>query len=348
MLNKALPNYPPISIANHSGHIHRSASEPVAYFPPRKPSGFSFFSRRKRSSTEKEAPPPTPPKDVVPYTQQWPSRARPRNDSAEQVYPAYVGYHYNSDDYPREHDYDYVPSQHYGESTPDVAHLTHDESDMVVIEPYRSHTLEARWAAEPFAISDPAERARRRMEARRRKEKEERRAAEEEEERQRLLKLRKQAIMDQEKKEMLMRQTQLEHEMREATAERTRRAQAEREEDVLKVWEAAERKRISKERRADVTRRLEQWRAEDRRRNELIKRTKEDEISRKEGERKAQIRAMEIKIRKDSTSEMTTGWVSVQVSDAFVLQWRRRFFKFSESNLAFFRGPQVGAPVSHV
>lgn len=350
MFNKALPNYPP-NLADHShiGHMNRSVSESVAYSPSTKRSGFSIFRRKKGSSEGPSLalPPPTPPKDIV-YTPQpsTPVRYQPGSDSDNS--PIYVPYHspHNSSDHHREDESTRVLAHYRGQSTPDIIHFTHDEADLVVIEPYRSPALEAKWAAEPFAIADPAERARRRMEARRRKEDEDRRATEEEGERQRLLKLRKQAILDQEEEEQLLRHAQLEHEMRQATAERLRRVHAEQEEEALKALEDTERKRVAKERRADHARQLEEWRVEEQKRKENMERRKQQDILSRDHERKARIRAVEMKIRKNSTSEMVTGWLSVQVSDAPVLQWKRRFFKVSDGNLAFFRGPQVSIHIT--
>ncbi|KAF7971272.1 hypothetical protein HWV62_21510 [Athelia sp. TMB] len=324
--------------------MSRSVSESVAYSPPSKRSGFSIFSRRKKNSSEGPSttlPPPTPPKDK-PYTPQPLPQVTHGDSEFAEVYPAYVAYDspHNSSEYHREDPSTHVLAHYRGQSTPDIIHFTHNEADLVVIEPYRSPALEAKWAAEPFAVADPAERAKRRMEARRKKEEEERRAVEEEDERQRLLKLRKQAILDQEEEEELMRRSQLEHEMRQATAERVRRVQAEQEEEAMKAWELAERKRVARERRADHTRQLELWRAEEQKRKENIQKRKEEGLIMKDSARRARIQAVEMKIRKNSTTEMVTGWLSVQVSDAPVLQWKRRFFKVSGSNLALFRSPQ--------
>jgi len=223
----------------------------------------------------------------------------------------------------------------------DVVHISHDDSDIVVIEPQRPLTaLKTKWAAEPFAILDPAERAQRRSDAKRHKEEEEKRAIEEEKERQRLLKLRKQAIMEQEREEEFLRRIQLDKELRNATTERVRREKAIKEEEEMKAREANEKKRVDRERKTEEARKLEEWRTGQQRRSQEMMKQKEEEIVRKERERKARLKIVEAKIRKGSTQEMMTGWVTVQTSDALTLMWRRRFFKFEESTMSLYRTPK--------
>jgi MAP7 domain-containing protein 1 len=227
----------------------------------------------------------------------------------------------------------------------DVVHVTHDESDMVVIEPQRPPTvLEPKWAADPWAPNDPAERARRRSEARRQQEELEKKTVQEEEERQRVLKLKKQAIMEQEREDEFLRKVHLDKELREATNERVRRERAIKEEEEMKAWETAEKKRIDRERKVEEARKLEEWRVEKQRRSQEIARRKEEEIQRKERERKARVKVVEAKIRKSSTTELMAGWVTVQTSDALTLMWKRRYFKFVGTEMSLYRSPKVGTP----
>lgn len=353
MLNKALPSQP----IGSAGHMNRSVSESFGYSSPTttpKMGSFSHFLRRKKYGSvmvDSDRPPPTPPKDSQTTTSQFSSgysppeiysepEPEPLSDPEES---AYLAYHSPKSS----HDFD--QSQYHAQerrlrrkSVPDVVHITRDESDMVVIEPQRpSMTLEARWAAEPFAISDPAERARRRNEAKLLKEEAERRAVEEEAERQRLLKLKKEAMFKQEREEELQRRAMLDQQLKEATAERIRREREMEEEEQMKAWETAEKKKADKERRAEESRRLEEWRIAEERRKEEMKREREQERQRKEQERITRVKAMGAQIRKNSTAEMTTGWVTTQSSDALVLTWRRRFFSFVGTTMYFYRSPKV-------
>lgn len=343
MLNKSLPSHP-IEGVTSGGHIHRSASESVANLRtiPAKTGPFSHFLRRKKTSVEDALPPPTPPKDMPFAPQASPPNVPPhtREDSSEL---AYYGYHSpkNSADYHQGHDYT-QGSRPRRSSVSDVIHITHDESDMVVIEPQRPPTmLETKWATEPFMITDSAERARRRSEARRQQAEEDRKAVQEEEERQRKLKLKKQAIMEQEREDDFLRKVQLNKELRDATAERIRREREIKEEEQARAWEAAEKKRIDKERKAEEARKLEQWRAEEQKKSQELLKRQEEEIQRKERERKARVKIIEAKIRKSSATELMTGWVTVQTSDALILTWKRRYFKFVGSKMSLYRTPKV-------
>ncbi|KIM74679.1 hypothetical protein PILCRDRAFT_698858 [Piloderma croceum F 1598] len=218
---------------------------------------------------------------------------------------------------------------------------------MVVIEPQRPPTmLETKWAAEPFMITDSAERARRRSEARRQQAEEDRKAVQEEEERQRKLKLKKQAIMEQEREDDFLRKVQLDKELRDAAAERMRREREIKEEEQARAWEVAEKKRIDKERKAEEARKLEQWRVEEQKKSQELLKRQEGEIQRKEMERKARVKIIEAKIRKSSAAELMTGWVTVQTSDALILTWKRRYFKFVGSKMFLYRTPKdISQPV---
>ena len=313
---------------------------------------FSLFLRRKKDGdvvVEDDIPPPIPPKDSQTTTSQFStgysppeiySPPEPLSDPDESAYPAYHS--------PKSsHDFD--PGQHHAPerripqtSVSDVIHITRDESDMVVIEHQQpSLTLKAKWAAESFAITDPAERAKRRIEAKLQKEEEERKTVEEEAERQRQLKLKKEALFKQEQEEQLQRRAILDKQLKEAAAERVRREREMEEEEEIKAWEAIQKKKADKERRAEESRRLEEWRiAEERRKGEIIK-EKEHERLRREQERMARVKAMGAQIRKNSTTEMASGWVTTQNSDALVLTWRRRFFSFVGTTMYFYRSPKV-------
>jgi len=343
MLNKSLPSHP----GEASGHILRVVSEAVAYPPatPAKTGPFSHFLRRIKPSVEDAAPPPpTPPKDTPIFAPQSspPDVSHSRRDSSELAYYVYHSPK-NSIDYKRSHDYAQGLSRPRQSSVAsDIMHITHDDSDMVVIEPQRPPTaLETKWAAEPFAILDPAERARRRSETKRHQEEEEKKAIEEEKERQRLLKLKKQAVMEQEREEEFLRRIQLDKDLRNATAERMRREKEIKEEEEMKAWATNEKKRMDKERKAEEARKLEAWRAGEQRRCQEMMKRKEDEIQRKERERKARLKIVEAKIWKGSSDEMMTGWVTVQTSDSLTLMWRRRFFKFIGSAMLLYRSPKV-------
>lgn len=360
MLNKALPTHPSGGISSGSAHMHRSASESIAYPAPppisSKTGSFSHFLRRKKFGgiDDSTPPPPTPPKDPQVFSPQFSPQSQPRShhreDSSDGAYLAYHSHHHDYDN-TQVHDNIHDSSRGRGNIISDVIHITREESDMVVIEPQRLPTaLEAKWANEPYKIADPAERARRRIEAKRQKEEEERQAVEEEAERQRLLKLRKQATLEKEMEEECLRKAMLEKEVKEATAARMRRERQMEEEEEIRAREAAEKKRVDKERRTEEVRRLEEWRTEKQRRSEEMVRRKEEEIETQEKERKARVKMVEAKIRKDSTTEMMTGWVTVQTSDALALMWRRRFFKFVGSTMYFYPSPKVDefSPVLYV
>lgn len=337
MLNKSLPSFPGEGVGS-GGRSYRSVSESVAYpsVTPSKSGPFSHFLRRKKASIEDALPPPTPPKDNSTFAPQAPPPNESLHHAGDSSELPYYVYH------SPQNSADCNQSRPRRSSVPDVMHITHDESDMVVIEPQPPATnLETKWAAEPSVITDPAERARRRNEARIRQEEGERKAIREEEERQRLLKLKKQAIMEQEKEDEFVRKVLLDKELREATTERVRRERAIMEEEKVRVWEASEKKRLDKERKAEDARRLETWRVEEQRRSQEVLRRKEEETERKERERKARVKVIEAKIRKNSTAEMMSGWVTVQTSDALTLMWKRRYFKFMGSRMALYRTPKV-------
>jgi len=343
MLNKSLPSHPVEGVSS----IHRSASESVAnpHTMPVKTGPFSHLLRRKKTNVEDAIPPPTPPKDMPAFaTQASPPNVPPhiRGDSSELPYYSYHSPK-NSTDYHQGHNYTQGLSRPRRSSVvSDVVHITHDESDIVVIEPQRPPTmLETKWGAEPFLITDPAERARRRSEARRHHEEQERKAVQEEEERQRKLKLQKQAIMEQEKEDEFLRKVQLDKELRDATTERLRRERAIKEEEDARALEAAEKKRVDKERRSEDARKREEWRAEEQKRSRELLRRQEEEIQRKERERKARVKVIEAKIRKSGATEMMTGWVTVQASDALTLTWKRRYFKFVGSKMSLYRTAKV-------
>jgi hypothetical protein len=335
MLNKALPSHPTEG-SGSGGHIHRSVSESVAYptavSPPTltKTGGFSHFLRkRKQNSVDDTPPPPTPPKDSQVYPSGGISGENPLSRHSPQ----------SSYDY--SHNYEPFGRQR-GNSTSAVIHITRDELDMVVIEPQRPPTaLEAKWASEPAVITDPTERARLRNEAKRQKEEEERRAMEEEAERQRVIKLNKQIIMEQEVEEQRLRKAMLEQELRRANTERMKREQELKEEDELRQWESAERRRLERERRGEEARRLEELRIGEQRKSEELVRRQEEDRERRERERKARIKVIEAKIRKEKTAETMTGWLTVQNSDSLTLMWRRRFFQFVGSKICLYRSPKV-------
>lgn len=341
MLNKSLPSHPDEGLGS-GGHMYRAASESVAYptITPAKTAPFSHFLRRKKPSVEDALPPPTPPKDTPTFVAQ---SAMPRRRGDPSELPYYV-YHLPKDSTDYNHNPDYIQGSNVQTRSSvgsDVVHITHDDSDTVVIEPQRPTALEAKWRAEPFAITDPAERARRRTEAKKHQEEQERRAIEEEKERQRVHKLNKQAIMEREREEEFLRKVQLDKELRDATTERGRRERALKEEEETRAWQANEKKRIDKERKAEEARKLEEWRVGEQRRSEELMRRKGEEIQRKEKERKARVKVIEAKIRKGSTTEMVTGWVTVQTSDTLTLMWRRRYFKFVGSQMFLYRTPKV-------
>ena len=313
---------------------------------------FSLFLRRKKDGdvvVEDDIPPPIPPKDSQTTTSQFStgysppeiySPPEPLSDPDESAYPAYHSPKSSRDFDPGQH---HAPERRILQtSVSDVIHITRDESDMVVIEHQQpSLTLKAKWAAEPFAITDPAERAKRRIEAKLQKEEEERKTVEEEAERQRQLKLKKEALFKQEQEEQLQRRAILDKQLKEAAAERVRREREMEEEEEIKAWEAIQKKKADKERRAEESRRLEEWRiAEERRKGEIIK-EKEHERLRREQERMVRVKAMGAQIRKNSTAEMASGWVTTQNSDALVLTWRRRFFSFVGTTMYFYRSPKV-------
>lgn len=335
----------PIPKANDTDVVHRSFSvphaspprnsPPIARSPPK--AGSSLFSnllRRKKKPNETveephDAPPPIPPKDEgkhahVHFSQ--PSDVTEGLLSIEREHP-------NSSEFA-------------------VISHGHGTDDIVVIEP--PHTqfpqrkpaqlyslpLRGKWAHDTSGFFDPAERARRRLEAQKQREKEEYEALRAEEARQALLKQQKEDFLRQEEEEELARRRSIEAEVRRCREERRRKERMEQEEEERIQRELEEKKRLDRQRRLEEHQRLESWRAEQARMNEEVARRAEATKKREEEERKKKILLAEKKLTKNGKAEeIVTGWVTIQRSDA--LAWKRMFYKFVGNTVFFYRQPNV-------
>ena len=140
----------------------------------------------------------------------------------------------------------------------------HGTDNIVVIEPPRTQfpqrkpaqlyplPLHGKWAShDTSGFFDPAERARRRLEAQKQREKEEHEALRAEEARQALLKRQKEDLLRQEEEEELERRRSIEAEVRRGKAERRRKERLEKEEEERTRRELEEKKRSDRQRRLE-------------------------------------------------------------------------------------------------
>lgn len=334
----------PIPKANDTDVVQRSFSEayaspprnspPIARSPPK--AGSSIFSnllRRKKKPNETvkdphDAPPPIPPKDEGRHAHVHSSQPSRTSDVTKGLLS--------------------IEREHPNISEFAVISHGHDTDDIVVIEPQFPQRkpaqlyplpLHGKWAShDTSGFFDPAERARRRLEAQKQREKEEYEALRAEEARQALLKRQKEDFRRQEEEEELERRKSIEAEMRRGKAERRRKERMEKEEEDRTRRELEEKKRLDRQRRLEEHQRLESWRTEQARKNEEEARRAEAMKKMEEEERKKKILLAEKKLTKNGkAAEILTGWVTIQRGDAHV--WKRMFYKFVGNTVYFYRHP---------
>lgn len=204
---------------------------------------------------------------------------------------------------------------------------------------HRVVPLPEKWSSVVVA-PDPAERARRRIEAQRQRDREAAEALRLEEEHQQRIKAEREARRREELEEEARRRASIENEIRRATSERRRREQLEREEEERRAREIAERKRLARLRRQEEHRRLEQWRAQQAQAAEEAKRQEAQARRSHDMERKRKIEQAEAKVKTAAASDaLVTGWVTLQTPE-YPLAWRRRYYKVIGDTVFLYRNPK--------
>ncbi|KAL0953463.1 hypothetical protein HGRIS_004695 [Hohenbuehelia grisea] len=202
-------------------------------------------------------------------------------------------------------------------------------------------TLPSKWARNQSKsmFMDPAERERRRISEQKRKEEERERARREQEERELRLQRKREEALQEEREEEERRRASLEEDLRRAAVVRQQKEELERIAEERRQWVLEEKRRQERERRLEEHRRLEEWRrmqvqlAEDTARREKEARARDEE------EKKARIKEVETKVKEGVQADAeVTGWVSIQMNDS--LAWKRRYYRFTQGHVSFFRGPK--------
>lgn len=214
--------------------------------------------------------------------------------------------------------------------------------------PAQIQAAEARskWAAEVARNQplDPAERARRRIEAERQRAVEEQQAILEEAERQARLKYERdqelRAFQDEEER----RKAILQMDLKRAAAERLMQEQAQREAEEEKQRAVEEKRRADKERRILEARKVEERLKAERRKTEEEARRMEEGRRRAQEERTMKMKDIQRQLGKmnGSSDVILTGWISAQTNQLIV--WKRRWFVFTGKSVSFYKSPQVRCP----
>jgi hypothetical protein len=196
----------------------------------------------------------------------------------------------------------------------------------------------------PPDFGDPRARSEQREAARRAAEEEEYAVQREEAARQARIKARREAEAQQAEEEEMERRAQLEYDLARTAATRAAREEAERAEEERRVQEREERRRRSAEKRAEDTRRVEEWMREEKRKREEIARA-EEELKRRAIERREAARVAAAKRRResrlDSDSLLLSGWVTVQNSES--VAWRRRYFQLTDALMRLYHQESVSS-----
>lgn len=333
--------------------IRRAASEATS--PPSTPqksaSMFSNFLRRKPAKATEDAstdrvqeddlPPPAPPKDRK-YSSASVPHPRQRHMSTGL---GSSSYNTAMKSLPQ-----VVPRNERRNSLSEFAVInsnSYSSDDAVVVEsPSRPSADQIRlppgnkWVSETTVIADPAERARRRRLAQKQREMEEEQAAREEAERQARIKRQKQEQLRLEQEAEEERRASLEDELKRITSERRRKEEAVRREEERKKQELEVRKQEEKARRIQEHRKLEEWRKAQARSAEENAKREAENLKEEQAERQKRIKGIAAKVKAGARSEeLVTGWVTMQTSESLV--WRRRFFKFADHTVLFYRSPKV-------
>jgi hypothetical protein len=293
---------------------------------------FSHILRRDKKAAQsfEDTPPPTPPKDSGRF-----SDDKPRSLDRSTVHAPVVS--------PRiTPAYDVLePAQ--PDSLSDFSVIAHSLDTNTTIMTRASNTqrqtlpFRSTTSAEIQLALDPAEKARRRIESERARVLEEKEALKAEAERQARLKREKQETLRREEEDAERRRIVLQEEVRQLTAERSKKGRDISEAEKQRSRELAEMKRIEKERRMEESKRLDMWRKEQARlADDLVKR-KEHDRKRAEEERRRRI-ALAARNAKANES-CATGWVTIQTNESLV--WRRRFFKLVGTTIYLYRSPEV-------
>jgi hypothetical protein len=194
----------------------------------------------------------------------------------------------------------------------------------------------------PPNFGDPRERSEQREAARRAAEEEELAVQREEAARQTRIKAQRAAEAQRAEEEDRDRRAQLEHDLARKAAARAAKEEAEREEEDRRAREREDRRRRSAEKRAEDTRRVEEWLREEKRKREEVVRA-EEELKRRAIERREAARVAAAKRRRenplDGDSALLSGWVTVQNSDS--VAWRRRYFQLTDAVMRLYHREAV-------
>ncbi|KAJ7623383.1 hypothetical protein FB45DRAFT_925433 [Roridomyces roridus] len=313
---------------------------------PSKGSVFSLLRRKKKpeaelavqpfdlhiDDSEDAPPPPPPPKDRVrrSFSYQPPTQFRDEPPAPlpmsrappPRPLPQPVTTHHRSNS-------DYSVVSRRSSSSDEVVVVRPDPPPRSPGIKKRSATLPSKWMPDTV---DPADRLRRRMEAQRQRELEEEEALAEEVERQARIKAEKATFLREQEAEEAARRIAVEQELERATALRRQREAREQEEEDRKKRELERKRRADRERRMEEHRRLEEWRNQQAAQAEEAAWLAEQTRKKEEVERKKRIQQAGAKI-KNATTELVTGWVTMQAGDSLV--WRRRYFRFVGSTVFF-------------
>ncbi|KAF8625897.1 hypothetical protein AX15_005137 [Amanita polypyramis BW_CC] len=191
--------------------------------------------------------------------------------------------------------------------------------------------LRGKWAV--TTMSDPAERKRLRLQAQLDRQKEEEEAMEEERVRQALIERKKEELSQKELQDEARRKAILEEDLKRVAAERRRQEHIEKAEEERARHLLELRRRVEKEKKLEVYYKMEQWRREQLRLQEKIRRELE-ETKRQQSQKRLQ-RISQAQARHLENTSKNDVWATVQTNESFV--WKRRFFKLSDGKLCLCR-----------
>ncbi|TFK71627.1 hypothetical protein BDN72DRAFT_837346 [Pluteus cervinus] len=199
--------------------------------------------------------------------------------------------------------------------------------------------LHEKWLAERSVTSDPAERARRRLDAQRQEEEEKEALRMEEKRRAELMRRKKEALL-REQEEETIRRTSLEQQLRKISVERRAKEKKEEEEEERRRHELEAKRRAERERRIEEHKKLEEWRLNQLRLAEEASRQAEELQRQEEVERKSRVLQVEKRLKRLSAvgGDLMTGWVTMQASN--LLAWKRRYYRLVGTVIHFYRSPK--------
>jgi len=227
-----------------------------------------------------------------------------------------------------------------GDNAPSITEAVHshasDEAQDISSTLQSLHIpLRGKWAG--TMMTDPAERARVRLQAQLVRQREEKEAMEDEQRRQADKERRKQDAIERELEDEARRKALLEEDLKRATAERRRREHMEKaaEERLRRLHEL--RRRVEKEKRLEEYHKTEQWRKEQLWLQEKARRESEEIKLRSLEERRERINQAQARLRQHAT--LNHGWATIQTTESVV--WKRRFFKLDDGKLCLYRDAKV-------